>query len=220
MNGGSSNPVAGATRAHGRAATPGETPAEHALLGLIAQAGGEAHGYELARHFDPAHSSGLGEVLRLEQSMLYQYLKKLERRGWLTVSLQPQGPRPPRQIYGVTAEGRAELRRWLEEPVAHTREIRLEFLVKLFFAIQIDPERASRLVAEQHAVCEQLVASLAKQIATLEVQDHDGRTGASAAGRAFPRLVLELRLEHTRAALAWLDRVAAWRADPRDWSHP
>ncbi len=191
-------------------------PAEHAVLGLIAEVGGDAHGYELARHFDPDRP--LGQVLRLEQSMLYQHLKKLESRGWLTMSLQPQGSRPPRQVYGITAEGRAELRRWLEEPVAHTREIRLEFLVKLFFAIQLDPDRARRLVAEQQAVCEQLAASLTMQIAELEDQERDqtDRDDAPTVGRDFPRMVLELRLAQTQAAAVWLDGVAAWCAGPID----
>ena len=194
----------------------GALPAEHALLGLIAQVGGDIHGYELARHFDPEQP--LGEVLRLEPSMLYQHLKKLERRGWLTMSLQPQGPRPPRQLYRITAAGRAELRRWLEAPVARTREIRLEFLVKLFFAIQFDAERAERLVAEQHAVCDQLAASLAAQIAAIDELNQDQTDphvdAAPPRARAFQRMVLELRLAQTQAAAGWLDRVAAWRADP------
>jgi DNA-binding PadR family transcriptional regulator len=183
-------------------------PAEHALLGLIVRAGGEAHGYELARHFDPTHP--LGDVLRLEQAMLYQHLKKLERRGWLTMTVQPQESRPPRRVYRITDEGRAELRRWLEEPVARTREIRLEFLVKLFFAVHLDPDRARRLVAEQLAVCRHLAASLEGQIAALG----GGNRGNAVSGdeAAFERIVLELRRDQTRAAAAWLERVADWIA--------
>jgi DNA-binding PadR family transcriptional regulator len=191
-----------ASRRPGRAAPPLEMPAEHALLGLIVHGGGEAHGYELARHFDPAHP--LGEVLRLEQAMLYQHLKKLERRGWLTMSVQPQAARPARRVYRITTAGRAELRRWLEEPVVRTREIRLEFLVKLFFALQLDPERAGRLVAEQRAVCQQLAASLDTQLAALDGADESTTTDGE---RGFQKLVLELRLEQTRAAIAWLERV-------------
>lgn len=186
-------------------ATSGIPLAEDALLGLIVHVGGEAHGYELARHFDAGQS--LGEVLHIEQSMLYQHLKKLERRGLLTVSLQPQGTRPPRQMYRITADGRIELRRWLAEPVARTREIRLEFLVKLFFALQLDRTQANRLIAEQQAVCEALMASLETQTAAL------GEPGPATPGdreRWFQHMVLELRLEQTRAAAAWLQRLAAW----------
>jgi DNA-binding PadR family transcriptional regulator len=95
-------------------------PAEHALLGLIMREGGEAHGYDLARHFEPP--SPLSDVLRLEQAMLYQHLKKLERQGWLSVTVQLQQARPPRRVYRITPDGKTELRRdqtlaaaaWLE----------------------------------------------------------------------------------------------------------
>lgn len=182
--------------------------AEHALLGLIAHVGGSAHGYELARHFDAGQS--LGDVMHIEQSMLYQHLKKLERRGLLTVSLQPQGTRPPRQVYRITADGHAELRRWLAEPVARTREIRLDFLVKLFFAFQLNRVQASRLIAEQQGVCTELAATLAAQAAALgdprspQLPDHETR---------FQRMVLSLRLAQTRAAAGWLQRLDSW-AEP------
>ncbi len=203
MNGASNSPVT-ATQQPARKAVQDEMPAEHALLGLIVDAGGEAYGYELARHFEPAQP--LGEVLHLEQAMLYQYLKKLERRGWLTVSVQPQETRPPRRVYHITPQGRAELRRWLEEPVGRTREIRLEFLLKLFFAFRHDPVLADRLVAEQQAVCRQLLASLESQLRALA--ERGERSGDNAPADGFQRLVLELRREQTRAAMIWLERVA------------
>jgi PadR family transcriptional regulator AphA len=183
----------------------GEMPAEHALLGLIVLGGGEAYGYDLARHFDAEQP--LGAVLRLEQAMLYQHLKKLERREWLSGSLRQQGSRPPRQMYHVTAAGRAELRRWLEAPVARTREIRLEFLVKLFIARQLDPGLARRLVAEQLAISRQHVASLAAAIA--QPVAPDGATAAESQDVDFQRLVLDLRLAQTQAAVAWLEQIAA-----------
>jgi hypothetical protein len=100
-------------------------------------------------------------------------------------------------VYKITDDGRAELTRWLQEPVARTREIRLEFLVKLYFARQLDPGHATRLLAEQRDTLHKLEESLSAQLATAPDSDDD----------AFPRLVLDLRLEQTRAALAWLDRV-------------
>jgi PadR family transcriptional regulator AphA len=180
-------------------ATP-EMPAEHAILGLLSLDDGAGHGYDLARHF--GEGQPLGGVLRLEAGMLYHHLKKLERRGWLTSTVEPQGSRPPRQVYRITDSGRGELRRWLQEPVAHTREIRLEFLVKLYFARRFDPALAVRLIAEQRDTCERLESSLAARLAALAAT----RTEDDA---AFLRLVLELRLAQTRAAIDWLKRAAA-----------
>jgi PadR family transcriptional regulator AphA len=183
-------------RAPHRVATP-EMPAEHAILGLLLLDDGTGHGYDLARHFGDGRP--LGSVLRLEPGMLYHHLKKLARAGWVTSTVEPQGSRPPRQVYQITSAGREELLRWLREPVTRTREIRLEFLVKLFFARRLDPALARRLVDEQRTILHGLEASLAAQMAQPAPPDTDDAE--------FMQRVTELRLEQTRAALNWLDQV-------------
>jgi DNA-binding PadR family transcriptional regulator len=175
-------------------------PAEHAILGLLSLDDGAGHGYDLARHFVEGHP--LGGVLRLEAGMLYHHLKKLERVGWLSSTVEPQGSRPPRQVYRITDAGRAELRRWLQEPVAHTREIRLEFLVKLYFARRFDPELAARLIAGQRSMSERLEESLAARLSALDATEEGD-------DQVFSRLVLELRLAQTRAAIDWLKRASS-----------
>ncbi|MFN8675204.1 MAG: PadR family transcriptional regulator [Thermomicrobiales bacterium] len=180
-----------------------ELPAEHALLGLLSLAGGTAHGYDLARQF--RRDQPLGEVIRLEPAMLYKHLKKLARLGWLTMTTEDQAPRPPRQICHLTSSGDAELRRWLGEPVARTREIRLEFLVKLYFAMHLAPELALRLATEQRAVMWQLSSSLAAQRAALHVP----ATAGPGDDLFFQDLVLDLRLRQTHAAAEWLDQAVS-----------
>ena len=178
------------------------TPAEHALLGLLAMGAegrpsegqGAGYGYDLARHF--ADGQPLAEVLRLEPGMLYHHLKTLAAAGWVEATAEDLPGRPTRRLYALTPTGRAELDRWLREPVAHTREIRLEFLVKLFFVRQLEPTLAEPLVDGQRAVLERLADSLRGQRSSLGGDDP-----------AYRRLVLELRLAQTEAAVAWLDRV-------------
>ena len=97
----------------------GEMPAEHALLGLIVLGGGEAYGYDLARHFDAEQP--LGAVLRLEQAMLYQHLKKLERREWLSGSLRRAPPRSA-QRRASAASRRPRWRRSSSTPGARQPE--------------------------------------------------------------------------------------------------
>ena len=175
-------------------------PAEHAILGLLddGEGPGAGYGYDLARHFGAGQP--LAEVLHLEPGMLYHHLKKLGRNGWVTAAVEFQGARPPRRVYRITPAGRAELARWLAEPVARTREVRLEFLVKLYFARRRDPALAGRLVAEQLETCRRLEGSLTRQLAELEAKGGTGEDG-------FRRLVLDLRLAQTRAAAAWLERI-------------
>lgn len=165
-----------------------EMPAEHAILGLLSTDDGSGHGYDLARNFSDGQP--LAAVLRLEPGMLYHHLKKMEKAGWVTSAVAPQPSRPPRQVYRVTESGRAELDRWLRAPVTHTREIRLEFLVKLYFARLFDPALAARLIGEQLGILQRLDASL---IAHAAERDDP-----------FIRQVYDLRLAQTRAAIAWI----------------
>lgn len=172
-------------------------PAEHAILGLLDSVEGSGHGYDLARNF--ADGQPLANVLRLEPGMLYHHLKKLGKSGWVDSSTEQQPTRPARQVYRITDAGRDELRRWLAEPVRHTREIRLEFLVKLYFARKSDAQLARELVAGQLDACRQWEISLAEQIAGIDESEN------SASDRAFMRTVLNLRLVQTRAAIDWLE---------------
>lgn len=181
-------------------ASPG-MPAEHAILGLLALSEtGAGHGYDLARQFSP--EAQLGNVVRLEPGMVYHHLKKLERLGWVTVVPDAAPGRTARRLFAISAAGQSELERWLSEPVAHTREIRLDFLVKLYLAFLLDPSLAVRLVEEQRERCFRLAETLASR---LQGAGDDKRAGEGAA--RFGEMVLDMRLAQTRAALAWLDRV-------------
>jgi PadR family transcriptional regulator, regulatory protein AphA len=175
--------------------------AEHAILGLLALSeSGTGHGYDLARQFSP--EAPLGNVVRLEPGMVYHHLKKLERLGWVTAVPETEPGRTARRLFALSSTGRSELRRWLSEPVARTREIRLDFLVKLYLALLLDPALAVRLIDEQRHLCARLVESLSNRLRTAQVEDERAANTAN-----FGDMVLDMRLAQTRAALAWLDRV-------------
>jgi PadR family transcriptional regulator, regulatory protein AphA len=175
--------------------------AEHAVLGLLAlRDSGTGHGYDLARQFSP--EAPLGNVVRLEPGMVYHHLKKLERLGWVSAVPKAEPGRPSRRLFALSASGRAELGRWLAEPVARTREIRLDFLVKLYLALLLEPALAVRLVDEQRDLCARLVESLANRLRSAQVEEEQDPVTAR-----FGDMVLDMRLAQTRAALAWLDRV-------------
>jgi PadR family transcriptional regulator AphA len=169
---------------------------EHILLGLLhAQ---PRHGYDLAREFAPGTT--LGEVLHLEPALLYANLKKLERAGFIHATLEPQESRPPRKVFALTPAGEEELRAWLSEPVSRTRDLRVEFLLKLHVARACDPGLATELIAQQREVCAGFVESLAAQLA--DEQDD------------FRQLVMEMRLEQNRALLKWLEKTLATATSP------
>ena len=163
---------------------------EHAVLGFLAIQ--PRHGYELAKEFTP--ETVIGDIVHLESGMLYAHLKKLEREGWVIAELKPQEARPARKVYSITEAGASELHRWMSEPVDKTRDIRLEFLLKLYLASQTKPELVDALIEEQRSVCDQFIASLEEQI---EVEEDD-----------FRRLVLEMRLAQNQTLVRWLARAS------------
>ena len=172
------------------------TAAELALLGLIAQTENrEIHGYDLSRSF----SDGvLGKIVRLEPGMLYHYLKKLAKAGLITTRVERQVGRPDRQVHSLTLEGDSLLRDWVTAPVRATRDIRIEFLLKLYLARQLDPTHAARLVADQQAIMRKRITNLRAQLDTPQPDDPESQFGET---------VLRLRLVQTEAALTWLDSL-------------
>jgi len=72
-------------------------PAEYAILGLLQSQ--SMHGYEMFQQFK--HGT-LGEIVHLEMSQMYAFLKKLARLEYIEAELEPQGTRPPRKVFHLT----------------------------------------------------------------------------------------------------------------------
>ena len=96
--------------------------------------------------------------------MVYHHLKKLERLGWVSAVPEVGTGKTGAAAICIVFIGTGRARRWLSEPVARTREIRLDFLVKLYLALLLDPTLAVRLVDEQRERCARLVESLANRL--------------------------------------------------------
>ena len=148
------------------------------------------HGYEMVSFVD---GEGLAAVCPVEQSTLYTYLRNLEARALVEWTEERVGSRPPRKTYRLTDSGREAISDWLRRPVERMREVRLEFLLKLFFLQRTDGVALRTLVEEQVRVCERYLAGLAVQ---------EGQGG-------FERLVADSKRSAAEATLGWLRAYAA-----------
>ncbi|HEY7833778.1 MAG TPA: PadR family transcriptional regulator [Ktedonobacterales bacterium] len=171
--------------------------AEYALLGLLRA--GPCHGYRLAAAFAPG--GWLRPILRLKMSQMYAYLHKLEHQGWLGATTEAGDTPRPRRVFALTPAGERTYDAWASQPVGATRDIRLEFLVKLAFAIQHDSTEAARLVARQRAATQAWLARLRAQAG--------GTGGAPALAPALSTrdLILGYRVRQSEAVLAWLAEI-------------
>lgn len=168
---------------------PAPLNVEHALLGFVRHE--PMHGYEIHRRL--RETPELSLIWRMKQSRLYALLARLEDEGLLRATHEPQDGRPPRKVFHLTAEGEAAFGRWLIEPVRLPREMRLEFMLKLYFAGEEGAEIAGKLIREQRAVCRRWLAT---------------RADDGAAASQFGRAVRLYRRKHIEAIQDWLASLA------------
>src|SRR4051794_24017606 len=118
---------------------------EYALLGFLRDE--PMHAYEMYQKLHEAEALGL--VWRIKQSQLYALLARLEEIGYLTTVTAPQETRPARKMMSMSPEGREAFETWRETPVHHGRDLRQEFLAKLYFAQLEGSACAARLLEAQ-----------------------------------------------------------------------
>jgi PadR family transcriptional regulator AphA len=162
------------------------TPAEYAVLGLLRER--PAYGYELQKQL--SGGAGLARVCPVEPAMVYAILKSLSGLElidgeWDNTSY------PPRAVYAATAEGDATFMRWLRQPVARMREVRHDFMVKLYFALQEDEAAALDLVAQQIEACQEYGREVENQLK----QADEG---------SFDAIALQSKATAARSTVEWL----------------
>jgi PadR family transcriptional regulator AphA len=167
---------------------------EIGLLGFLRRR--PMHGYEI--HRELSVRTGLGSVWRLKQSHLYALLARLEEEGYVHVTIEPQDARPPRKVFELTEFGIGLFLDWVQNPVDRPRRLRMEFLVKLYFAYQEGPELAQRLIERQRDACLRWLRA--------EAMASDNTCPA----HSFAGMICGFRRGQLGAMLAWLDECTGF----------
>jgi DNA-binding PadR family transcriptional regulator len=178
----------------------------HAILVSLCEQAGS--GYELARRFDRS----IGYFWTATHQQIYRTLRVMEDDGWVHATTVAQHGRPDKKVYTVSEKGRAELARWIAEPLSPKRSGRgsalsdnstRDIAVKLRGAIYGDTA----------ALRVQITALRAERLASLD-------TYRGIEKRAFPDpsalrgaalhqyLVLRGGIRAEESAIEWLDEVA------------
>ncbi len=156
-------------------------------------------GYKSVQRF--RLDADLGQVVAADMSTIYTFLKDLQEHGLIRGERVTVGARPPRTVFSLTSEAEPLFLDWLRRPVARMREVRMDFLLKLYFARQLGATEAKALIKAQTAACRDY---LERQ--KVNAQDLDTAS--------FESLVLESKLTAAESILDWLNRIAR-RAIPR-----
>jgi PadR family transcriptional regulator AphA len=122
---------------------------EWACLGILYPA--PTHGFAIAARLKPG--GDVGRVWSLSRPLTYRSLEQLTIRDYI----HPIGEEPGiaggnRTILAATRSGRAQLRKWLNTPVAHLRDLRSELLLKLVIAQICNLNLTTMLERQRHHI--------------------------------------------------------------------
>ena len=161
---------------------------EWACLGILCAK--PSHGFAIAALLKP--EGEVGRVWSLSRALTYRALDQLTQRDYV----QPKGEEPGiaggnRTILAPTRSGRAHLKKWLDQPVGHLRDVRSELLLKVVLADMNGVDATAMLVAQRDSF-----APMAARLAA-----HDDTTDP----------VAMWRIESSQAAVRFVERLLAAR---------
>lgn len=160
---------------------------EMLLLGLLRN--GEMHGYQLNDYIERT----LSFCADVKKATAYFLLDKMEGRGWVTVTEQREGNRPPRKVYHLTPSGEVEFQRLLRENLATFSSARSAADIGLAFLGALDPGEARQLLQQRRAALS---------------TDLDGIRAAPQHGSGV-QLLINHQINYLDSELRWLDETIA-----------
>jgi PadR family transcriptional regulator AphA len=161
---------------------------EYILLGLLQ--GEPDHGYALFERIQGTPELSL--IWQVKRSKLYYLLEKLAREGLLAISVSPREGYPDRKVFQITEQGKEAFQAWVRTPVQSSRQVRITFLSKLYFALGESPVAAEDLINTQLEMCQNWIDSLKGELAE--------RSGES----FLTRQVMLFRIGQVEAMVKWL----------------
>jgi len=166
------------------------TTIEFSLLGLLVDH--PMHAYDL--HKELSKPTGLGLIWSVKQAKLYAIAGDLESRGLLSSETDQRGNRPARRVFHLTEQGKAAFRAWLSSP-ANWKDMRLDFLAKLYFA-RASEATVRELLRSERQVCDARLERLRGQLRDTEEVGFDAQ-------------VLNYRIALIEATITWMDACGA-----------
>lgn len=161
----------------------------HAILGLLTIK--PMSGYELKKVIDES----VAHFWTSDQSQVYRTLADLVTNGLASRRTVVHEDRPNMHVHSVTELGVAELDSWLASPL-HTPPTRDPFLLRIFFADRLPPDRIRALLQARRQ-------EMNEYLATLEAIQQPSEPADI--GQALRLTTLDYGIALAKAELAWLE---------------
>jgi DNA-binding PadR family transcriptional regulator len=181
----------------------------HAILVSLCEQSGS--GYELAHRFDRS----IGYFWGATHQQIYRTLRAMEHDGWVSATLVVQRGRPDKKVYTVSEAGRAELARWIAEPLTgrggalsdnRTRDV----AVKLRGAAYGDTAALHTQIIALRAERAQLLDAY-RGFGKRQFPDPSALNGSA----LHQYLVLRGGIRAEESTIDWLDEVTSALQDPK-----
>ncbi len=126
-------------------------------------------------------------------NQIYTTLVKLHENGLVTRKVETQQDTPPRKIYSITTQGKAELKKWLlSEP--EPPQLKNTFLVQLAWADQLSTEELDGLLDKYET-------EMQMQLSMLQAQKQQKNMDSS--GNARDAYINAVQARTPREAVLW-----------------
>ena len=157
-------------------------------------------GYDLKQSID--HSTA--HFWHAHHSQIYTTLRQMEEEGLVTSQFVYEAGQPNRRVYTITEAGRQQLKEWLDQPMLEMAALKEDFMVRIFFSGQREPEK----------VLNELKMQLELHRQKLEVYHHipddDGNEEAFPQQKreeAFWHATLDMGIHYEETYIQWLERT-------------
>jgi DNA-binding PadR family transcriptional regulator len=145
------------------------------------------HGYEINRFM----SEYLDNIWHIGTSQIYLILRRLEKNKMVTGTVTVQENRLSKKIFKITTDGKEKFIEWVHRPTKHVRNIRTDFLTKLFFFNHLRLQEGFGLIEAQIG----LLKDLREKVEYEWCHQQDG----------YRKVVLGFKLGQFDACISWLE---------------
>lgn len=160
-------------------------------------------GYEIDKGFNDS----LNFFWQANTSQIYRELNKLEEVGLLKSEWILQSDKPNKRIYSITEEGKKELDKWLydmESSIDGTLIMKSSFLMRIFFAGEINPEKAIDTIKVFKKKCAERKVLMNMARSAIEAYQHEIDNAEKA---EYWKLTVLFGDEFFTAGLIWADKA-------------
>lgn len=149
------------------------------------------YGYDVYKYL--SNETTFFKIWHLKRSQFYSFLERLFIENYLSHEIVEGQQYPDRRIFSLTPIGLQMLKAWTVTPVEHGREMRQDFLVKLFILQSYFPSRINELVQNQRMICQQWKIDQEQQLISESDQ--------------FQKLLIIYRKMQIQSMIEWLDLI-------------